>query len=595
MERLAGDRAGNTSVRGVLSYHPLVTWVLGFNCTHDATASILRDGEVVLAVEEERLSRVKHHFGMPERAIAACLEAAGITAEQLDHVAFYMNTNAWLASYGWHFVKGLPRSASYLGRKPALWRSFLGIERRFRSLTGFRGRFHHVDHHAAHIDSAFWPSGFERAAALSVDGAGESATTVLARVDAASQQRFHTARYPISVGKVWEAVTDWLGYRPTQDEGKVMGLAPYGTDRFHDDFAAVLSARDDGTFHQGLEFTDFQRGARRLVSDRFIDAFGAARRPDEPFDDHHRDVAHALQHHTEQVVLALARRLREQSGCDDLVMAGGVALNCVANGVVARSGLFRRIYVQPAAGDNGAGLGAAWFVTHRKLGIPRTAPPGHAFLGPDFSDADVVAAAEERGLHAELEPDVVARAARRLREGAVLGWMQGRMEFGPRALGHRSILADPTRADAKDRVNARVKFREPFRPFAPSVTEDDADDWFEDVRPSPYMLLAFPVRAEKRSLVPAITHVDGTARVQTVAADTSPRYHALLRRFGELSGVPILLNTSFNVRGEPVVNTPAEALDALLRTGLDAVVVGDRWIEAPPHAGTERGRSASDS
>lgn len=572
-----------------------MTHVLGFNCTHDATASILRDGRVVLAVEEERLSRVKHHFGMPERAIQRCLAEAGISIDELDHVAFYMDARKWLWSYGWYFVRGLPASAGYLGRKPALWRSFLGVERRFRRLTGFRGRFHCVDHHAAHIDSAFWPSGFEQAAALSLDGAGESATTVLGRVDAHRLERYRVHHYPRSIGKVWEAVTDWLGYRPTQDEGKVMGLAPYGSTRMVERFAQVIGPADDGSFHQGLEYTDFQRGGRRLVSDRFIEQFGPARRPDEELQDHHRDVARALQAQTEAVVLRLATWLRDRSQCSDLVMAGGVALNCVANGVIARSGLFDRIYVQPAAGDNGAGLGAAWHVTHRKLGLPRTEPPGHAFLGPDFTSDEVEQEIRRRGLHAIRDVDVIEHTAERLARGEVVAWMQGRMEFGPRALGHRSILADPTSPDAKDRVNSKVKFREAYRPFAPSIALEDLDDWFVDARPSPYMLLAFPVRPERRERVPSITHVDGSARVQTVARSDAPRFHALLRAFEGRTGVPILLNTSFNVRGEPVVNTPAEALDALVRTGLDAVVIGDVVVESPAHPGRDRAGTERDS
>ncbi len=555
--------------------------VLGFNSTHDAAAAIVRGGEVVLAVEEERLSRVKHHFGLPLRAMELCLEAAETSWSTLPHVAFYMNPALWLRSYGWHFLRHLPRSASYLGRKPALWESFLGIERRFRRRTGFRGRFHVVDHHAAHIDSAFWPSGFEEAAALTIDGAGEAATTVRARVDATGQQRTGVARYPLSVGKVWEAVTDWLGWRATQDEGKTMGLAPYGTERFVADFAQVLRPDARHGFFQDLSFTDLQYGAQRLVSKRFIEAFGTPREPGAEIEDHHRDVARALQAQTVEVVLSLGRNVHAETGLRRLVMAGGVALNCVANGRLLREGPFDEVFVQPAAGDNGACLGAALFVAHRKLWAPRGARQEHAFLGPSFTPDEVERAAAARGLTPERPADVVARTAELLAGGAIVGWMQGRMEYGPRALGHRSILADPRREAMKEEVNRRVKFREPFRPFAPSVPLECAGDWFEDARPSPYMLLAFAVRADRRDRIPAVTHVDGTARVQTVTAAQAPRYHALLSAFGERSGVPILLNTSFNVRGEPIVRTPDEALEALVRTGLTAVVIGDRVFRSP--------------
>ncbi len=557
--------------------------VLGFNATHDACAALVRDGSVVMAVEEERLSRVKHHFGLPLRAIDLCLRSAGAEMRDLEHVAFYMDPSLWLRSFGWYFVKGLPRSLAFTKRKPALWRSFVGVERRFREATGFRGRFHVVEHHAAHVDSAFWPSGFDSAAALTVDGAGESVTTLLARVDASGIRRIADARYPLSVGKVWEAVTDWLGWRATQDEGKLMGLAPYGSSRFVDAFSDVLAPSTDGKalFHVDLSWFDYHRGATRLVSDRFVENFGPPCPPGAEPQEHHRDLAHALQHATEQVVLALAERVRRETGSPRLVMAGGVALNCVANGRLLRSGIFDEIFIQPAAGDNGASLGAALNVCHRKLGAPRGPAMPHAYLGPGFTAEECAAAAAARGLTPERPSDVVERTAELLAEGRVIGWMQGRMEYGPRALGNRSILADPTRADMAGRVNRLVKFREPFRPFAPSTTMEDAHLWFEDVRPSPYMLLAFRVREGTTPALPAITHVDGTARVQTVTRTENPRFHALLEAFGRRRGAAVLLNTSFNVRGEPIVATPAEALDALLRTGLDAVVIGDDVFLAP--------------
>ena len=556
--------------------------VLGLNSTHDAAAALLRDGEIVLALEEERLSRVKHHFGMPLLAVARCVEAAGVPMEGVAHAAFYMNARKWLASNAMHFLRSFPGSRGYLDRKPALWRSFLGVERAFRRATGFRGRFHFVDHHTAHIESAFWPSGFEECAALTIDGAGEAETTVLASVDERTLTRLVSARYPRSVGKVWESVTDWLGWRPTRDEGKVMGLAPYGDERFVAEFARVLGPRTDGSFHQDMEFFAYQRGAPRRFSERFVRAFGPPRRDGEDIAEHHEAVAFALQRQTEEVVLALARFLRQRTRRRRLVMAGGVALNCVANGRLVREGVFDEVYIQPAAGDDGACLGAAYHVTHRRLGVPRAAPPRDAFLGPGFTEAETLAAAAARGLAPERPADIAAFCADLLARGAILGWMQGRMEYGPRALGGRSILGSPCDAGMKDAVNRLVKFREPFRPFAPSVPLEDAGDWFEDARPSPSMLLSFRVREDRRARIPAVTHVDGSARVHTVERAVSPRFHALLRAFGERTGVPVLLNTSFNVRGEPIVCSPAEALDALHRTGLTAVVVGDLVFRKNP-------------
>ena len=549
--------------------------VLGINTTHDAAAALVDDGRIVMAVEEERLSRVKHHFGQPLRAVQLCLDAGGLDMSTLPHVAYAMNTSLWLRFFGWYFVRNLPASAQHLGRKPSLWKSHFRAERQFREATGFGGRFHTVDHHAAHADSAFWPSGFEEAAFLTIDGAGEKATTVLGRVDDQRQSRYLSLNYPISIGKVWEAVTNWLGGRATQDEGKVMGLAPYGDTRFLKLFERVFAPSDDVGFHQDMSYFTYHLGAPLYVSEKFIQAFGPPKGPGEEMQDHHRAVARALQHQTERVVVELARGLRERSGLSKLVMAGGVALNCVANGRLLEEGLFDDIFVQPAAGDNGACLGAALFVNHRKLGAPRGPAMTHAFQGPRYDEKATLAAARERQLEPERPDDIVAETARRLADGQVVGWMQGRMEYGPRALGNRSILADPTRADSKDRVNARVKFREAYRPFAPSVPLEDAADWFEGARPSPYMLLAFPVRPACRARLPAVTHVDGTARLQTVTPEQNERYHRLLKEFGALTGVPVLLNTSFNVRGEPVVCTPGEALDALQRTDLDAVVVGD--------------------
>lgn len=542
---------------------------------------LLRDGEIVLAVEEERLSRVKHHFGTPRLAIRACLDAAGASMRDVEHAAFYMEPSLWLRSYGLHFAKNLPGSLAFTGRKPALWRSFLGVERRFRAETGFAGRFHAVEHHAAHADSAFFPSGFAECASMTVDGAGENVTTLLARVDESGIRRIADARYPVSLGKVWEAVTDWVGWRATQDEGKLMGLAPFGTDRFVESFRSVLGPAEAGDrrlFHLDLGWFDYPRGRTRLVSSRFVRAFGPRREPGAPVEDWHRDVAFALQRATEEIVLSMARRLRAETGLPRLVMAGGVALNCVANGRLLREGIFEEIFVQPAAGDNGASLGAALHVAHRRLGVPRGAPMRHAFLGPGFSEGNTERLAAERGLVVEPAGDVVERTAELLAGGAVVGWMQGRMEYGPRALGNRSILADPTRPDMRDRVNAKVKFREGFRPFAPSVPLARAAEWFEDVRPSPWMLLAFRVRPGCAERLPAVTHVDGTARVQTVTPEENPRFHALLEAFGRRTGVPVLLNTSFNVRGEPIVLSPAEALDALARSGLDAVALGGRIV-----------------
>jgi carbamoyltransferase len=555
--------------------------VLGFNATHDAAAVLLRDGVPVAAVEEERLSRVKHHFGMPERAVAHCLAEGGIGIDGVDHVAFYMDAGLWLRFFGGHFLRNLPASLAYTKRKPALWKSFLGVEGRFRRTFGYRGPFHQVEHHEAHAASAFFPSGFPEAAVLTVDGAGEKVTTLLGEMRGGRLVRHRQEVYPRSVGKVWEAVTDWLGFRPQSGEGKVMGLAAWGTPALREGFRSVLRPGEPGTFHLDLSYFDYPRGRNPLYGERFVREFGPARGPDAPIEPRHRDVAFALQSATEEVVLHLARWLRERTGLARVVMAGGCALNAPANYRVATEAGFDGIFIQPAAGDNGAGLGAALSVYHNLIHDAPRWTMDHAFLGPGIGDADAEAALRALGLPFARPGDLEAAAAGLLAEGRVVGWARGRMEFGPRALGHRSILADPRTKGMFDRVNLRVKQREPFRPLAPVVRLEDLPLFVERPVPSPWMLLTFPVRSEMRGRIPAVVHADGSARVQSVTAAQEPSLHRLLGLFGGLTGVPCLMNTSFNRRGEPVVATAADAADAFREMDLDALVLGPFLVTRP--------------
>jgi carbamoyltransferase len=548
--------------------------VLGFNATHDAAAVLLRDGVPVCAVEEERLSRVKHHFGMPERAVAACLAEGGIGIDAVDHVAFYMDAGLWLRFFGGWFLRGLPGSLAYTKRKPALWRSFLGVERRFRRTFGYRGPFHHVEHHEAHAASAFWPSGFEEAAVLTVDGAGEKVTTLLGEMRPGGLVRHRQEVYPKSVGKAWEAATDWLGFRPQSGEGKVMGLAAWGRPALRERFRSVLAPAAGGTFHLDLSYFDYPRGGNPLYGERFVREFGPARAPDAPIEPRHEDVAFALQSATEEVILSLARWLRERTGLPRIVMAGGCALNAPSNYRVATEAGFDGLFVQPAAGDNGASLGAALTVYHRMNHNAPRWTMGNAFLGPGIGEADAEAALRALGLPFGRPADLEAAAADLLAAGKVLGWARGRMEFGPRALGHRSILADPRSKGMFDRVNLRVKQREPFRPLAPVVRLEDLPRFVERPVPSPWMLLTFPVRAEMRGRIPAVVHADGSARMQSLAADQEPSLHRLLGLLGERTGVPCLMNTSFNRRGEPVVASARDAAEAFRDMDLDALVLG---------------------
>jgi len=556
--------------------------VLGFNATHDAAAVLLRDGIPVAAVEEERLSRVKHHFGMPSLAVAEVLREGGIGMDAVDHVAFYMDARLWLAFFGSHFLLNLPGSLRFTKRRPALWRSFLGVEGRFRREFGYRGPFHHVEHHAAHAASAFYPSGFGEAAVLTVDGAGERVTTLLGEMRPGRLLRHRQEVYPKSIGKCWEAVTDWLGFRPQSGEGKVMGLAAWGRPALRDRFRSVLRPSGRDSYHLELSYFDFPGGGNPLYGDRFVREFGPARAADGKVEPRHEDVAFALQAATEEVILHLARHLRERTGLRRVVMAGGCALNAPANLLVARRAGFDEVFIQPAAGDNGACLGAALSVHH---GLSADAPRWtmrDAFLGPAIDGGSAEEALRSAGLAAERPADLEAAVADLLAAGRVVGWARGRMEYGPRALGHRSILADPRTTAMFERVNHRVKQREGFRPLAPVVREEDMGLFVEDPIPSPWMLLTFPVRESMRKRVPAVVHADGSARMQSVTAEQEPSLHRLLGLFGGRTGVPCLMNTSFNRRGEPVVATARDAVEAFLGMDLDALVLGPLLVTVRP-------------
>ncbi len=549
-------------------------YVLGFNSTHDASAALVRSGEVRQAVEEERLSRVRHHFGFPERAIRRVLESEGIGPRDVAHVAFYWNPYEGLFRFGAHFLRNLPRSLTYLGRQPSLWTSFLRLPRRLRAM-GFRARFHFVSHHTAHAASAFYPSPFPRAAILSVDGTGEWTTTLLARGDGRDVRSVRTISYPHSLGKVYEAATQYLGFEPNSGEGKVMGLAAYGRPRYADEFERIVPLNGHGEFRLDTRFFRFQFGESRKWSDDFARLLGPPRAPGSPIEARHEDVARALQDRLEEAALHLAAELHGVTGETDLCLAGGVALNSVMNGRLLREGPFRGIFVQPAAHDAGAALGAALVVSRRKDPAFERREMTSAALGTAFDSSRCERALAGAGVLFRRPAGLADEAARLLAEGRVVAWFEGRSEYGPRALGSRSLLADPRDPGMRDRLNVRVKGRETFRPFAPAVPLEAAARFFDGATDSPFMLMTFPVREEVRRAIPAVTHVDGTARVQTVRREIQPRFHALLEAFGRLTGVPVLLNTSLNRRGEPIVDSPEEAVALYLASEIDALVLED--------------------
>jgi carbamoyltransferase len=565
--------------------------ILGLNAWHaDASAALLVDGELVAAVEEERLNRVKHCAGFPRLAARECLRMAGLDAGAIDHVAVSRDPSANLARKALSVLTGAA-PASMLGARLANAGRVRSVADELRAaLDGARlyARVHHVEHHRAHLASAFYPSGFDEAAVLSIDGFGDFSSTMMARGSGTSLEILGALGWPHSLGIFYTAVSQWLGFDRYGDEGKVMGLAPYGRPTrvgilreacFVTDEWFNLSPEWFNHSSEGVTMS-WDEGAPsigRLWSRRFVDALGPARPRDAALTQHHHDVAASLQAITEEVIMHLARRLQRRTGARRLCLAGGVALNSVANGKIRAQTPFTELYIQPAAGDGGTALGAALYVEHALHGRPRRFTMAHPYTGPAFDDAaceSALASLDNVQIDRLDEATLVDRVAAALADGAIAGWFQGRMELGPRALGNRSLLADPRRAEMKDVLNARVKHREPFRPFAPSVLAERASEWFVDAQPSPAMLLVLPVMPELRARVPAIVHVDGSGRLQTVERATNPRFYRLIEAFARLTGVPMLLNTSFN-ENEPIVCTPAEAIACFQRTKIDLLALGN--------------------
>jgi carbamoyltransferase len=582
-----------------------LTAILGLNAYHgDAAAALVVDGELVNAAEEERFTRIKHGAGFPAQAAAWCLARAGLTLGDLDHVAIGRNPKANL---GAKVLRTLTR-----GPSPRYVKARLENASRVRDVKGeleaalgaeVGAQLHHVEHHQAHVASAFFASPFDEAAILSVDGFGDFASTMLAEGRGSSFEVLERVLFPHSLGIFYTAVTQWLGFPNYGDEGKVMGLAPYGTPRFLDEMRVIVRPKGD-VFELDLDYFRHHREGvdmtwdagtptiGTLFSDRMEEAFGPARGPDEELTALHEDVAASLQAVLEESYLHLVDALWQRTKIPNICLAGGVALNAVANGRIRPETQFEEVFVQPAAGDSGIAVGSALYVWHQELGRPRGSAMEHAYWGPEYSEAECAAALAAGGLEAERLDDeaLFAYVAERIAEGDVVGWFQGRMEYGPRALGHRSIVADPRREDIKDVLNARIKQREPFRPFAPSILAGSTGEWFEQDYTSPYMVLVYKTRIDKRELIPGVNHVDDTGRVQTVTEEASPRFYRLIEAFERVTGVPILLNTSFN-ENEPIVMTPQHAVETFQKTRMDLLVLGNSVVRR--EAGTDA--KASDS
>jgi len=565
--------------------------VLGLSNMRDAAAALVRNGRVVAAAEEERFVRVKHVTALPVRAMAWCLRHAGVSLADVDAIAVpwkywvlgrraRLALGAMMRSPTLFRVKGR-RSAERIRQE---WAELAFLPRHLRGHFGpVRSRPVFLDHHLSHAASTFLVSSFERAAILVVDGASEAHTTMLAVGEGRQIRVLQRTPLPHSLGQFYAAITAYLGFTPDQDEYIVMGLAAYGEPRFAGVLRRqVLSLGPDGQFRLNTKLLDFHLARAGVFASELERLLGAHRQPGGDVQQRHRDVAASAQLVLEETLLHIGRHLKQLTGADHLCLAGGVAYNCVANSRLREELGFRQVFVQPAAGDSGAALGAALWLANRLGGITRREPMTHAYLGPEFTEDHCRRALESAGLSGQRLSDEVLceRTAEELANGRLVFWFRDRMEWGPRALGNRSLLADPRREDMRELINAKVKFREPFRPFAPAVLEEQAADYFDVSGPSPFMQFTCEVLPSAKGVLPAVTHVDGTARIQTVDRQSNRMFRMLLEAFGRKTGVPVLLNTSFNVQ-EPIVCTPEDAIQCFLRTQVDWLVLGNLLVARP--------------
>lgn len=581
---------------------------------HDSAAALIVDGAILTAAQEERFTRKKHDDAFPEHAVTYCLSEADISIDDVDHIVFYDKPLLKFERLLETYIALAPKGFSSFKRAMPLWlREKLFQEnllnKEFKKLSaGFssKNRLLFCEHHMSHAASAFYPSPFENAVVLTMDGVGEWATTSAAIGNGHTLEMFQEIHFPHSLGLLYSAATYYTGFKVNSGEYKVMGLAPYGQAKYKNLILDnLIDLKPDGSFRLDMAYFDYCTGLT-MTNARFAALFGQpVRGADQPVTQFHMDVAASIQAVLDEAVLRLTRSLAKQTGLRNLCLAGGVALNCVANGKVLRDGAFENIWIQPAAGDAGGAVGAALAAHHIHKGKPRTINPrdgmSGAFLGPHYSQADIENRLTAVGARFKTVTTdaMIETTAQALANQNVIGWFQGRMEFGPRSLGARSILGDPRSASMQKNLNLKVKYRESFRPFAPSVLREDVAQWFELNHDSPYMLLVADVKQEKRRImtqeedalfgidklniprseIPAVTHVDYSARVQTVHADTNPLYHQLITRFKSLTGCPVLVNTSFNVRGEPIVCTPEDAFRCFMGSELDLLVVGNCLLE----------------
>lgn len=557
--------------------------VLGISCFyHDSAAALIEDGGLVAAAQEERFTRKKHDTGFPKKAVEFCLAQAKCGIKDIDYIAFYEKPllkfdrflQSSIATYPWSvhtFCKALP---PYFTEK-------LRIHKVLKKQLKYKGEVLFAKHHESHAASAFLCSPFKEAAILTVDGVGEWTTTSYGFGKNNAFELYKEIQFPHSLGLLYSAVTGHLGFKINNDEYKVMGLAPYGKPVYYDQLRKLIVVRDDGSYALDMEY--FTYHYRMVMTGRkFEEVFGPRRQPESSVGDEHKNLAASLQRVFEDVLFEMARQVYKETTCENLVLAGGCALNSVANGKITKNTPFKNVWVQPAADDAGGALGAALWAYHCVLNKPRKFVMEHAYWGPEFSTQEIEGFLKKNNVvYKVLDEKTIAKTtARLIFENNVIGWFQGRMEWGPRALGNRSILSNACNDAMKDIINAKVKHREMFRPFAPVIAEEDVHDFFEmDKDEEPFMLFVYPIKEDKRALIPAVTHVDGSGRLQTTNKKQNPRYYAVIKEFEKLSKVPVLINTSFNIRGEPIVCTPQDAYRCMMGTGIDYLVI-DKFLIA---------------
>ncbi len=572
-------------------------YILGINAYHgDSSACIYKNDELIAASEEERFRRIKHWAGFPTEAINFCLNEAGIDIREVDHIAISRDPKANLGKKALMALKNKLSIANIIDRVKNLKRA-ASIEDEFTAHFNLvpnelKAQIHNVEHHRSHLASAFFASPFEKSALLSIDGFGDFTSTMTGTGNDNHIEVLNTVSYPHSIGVFYTTFTQWLGFPHYGDEYKVMGLAPYGQPKYVDQLRKVINFKEDGLFELELKYFNHPSKGVNMVweggipsmdslySDTLIAEFGPARKADEELQQLHRDWATSIQRITEEVIYHILTHLHRKTGLDNVCIAGGVAQNSVANGKILLNTPFKNVYIPPAGHDAGTCIGAALWVYNQLLAQPRTAPMLHGYLGSRFSNEEIEKLLNEKNIsYKKYEGnDLFDKVTNCLMNSGVVGWFQGRAEFGPRALGHRSIIADPRRDDAKEILNLKIKRRESFRPFAPSILKPQVQEYFEQTDNVPFMEKVFLIKEEKRAEIPAVTHVDGTGRLQSVDENIEPKYYGLINNFYQKTGVPILLNTSFN-ENEPIVNTPEEALNCFLRTKMDMLVLEDIVIE----------------